>query len=86
MTNMKKVTTLLGLENAILDLFQKNRVTIDGAKTALWQLLTALYENELIEEPHRREIIISNIERQKELLLINILGQKWYDHVCWNNY
>jgi hypothetical protein len=76
MTNMKKVTTLLGLENAILDLFEKNRVTVDGAKTALWQLLTALYEDELIEEPHRLEIIISNIEQQKELLLENFLGEK----------
>jgi hypothetical protein len=71
---MKKVTTLLGLENAILDL-EKNRVTVDGAKTALWQLLTALYEDELIE-PHRREIIISNVEQQKELLLENVLGEK----------
>ena len=53
MTNMRKLTTFLGLE--------KNRVTVDDAKNALWQLLTALYEDELIEEPHRREIIISNI-------------------------
>jgi hypothetical protein len=30
----------------------------------------------LVEEPERREIIINNIERQKELLLINIFGQK----------
>jgi hypothetical protein len=73
---MKKVTTLLGLENAILDLFEKNRVTVDGAKTALWQLLTALYEDELIEEPPRRETIIENIERQKEQLLVNILGPR----------
>jgi hypothetical protein len=50
---MRKVTTLLGLENAILDLFEKNRVTVDGAKTALWQLLTAIYEDELVEEPER---------------------------------
>jgi hypothetical protein len=73
---MKKVTTLLGLENAILDLFQKNRVSADGAKTALWQLLTALYEDELIEEPQRRETIIENIGRQKEQLLVNILGSR----------
>jgi hypothetical protein len=39
-------------------------------------LLTAIYEDELVEEPERREIIISNIEQQKELLLVNILGQK----------
>jgi len=37
-------------------------------------ILTAIYEDELVEEPERREIIISNLERQKELLLINILG------------
>jgi hypothetical protein len=30
----------------------------------------------LIEEPHRREIIISNIEQQKELLSENVLGEK----------
>ena len=45
---------------------------------------TAIYEDELIEEPQRRETILENIERQKEFLLINILGQKWYDDVCWN--
>jgi hypothetical protein len=33
--------------------------------------------NELVEEPDRREVIINNIERQKELLLINILGENW---------
>ena len=68
--------TLLDFENAVLDLFQNNRITFEGAKTVLWQLLTAIYEEELIEEPHCREIIIANIERQKELLLVNILGQK----------
>jgi malate synthase len=41
-----------------------------------WTILTAIYNNELVEEPERREIIISNIQRQKDLLLINILGQK----------
>ncbi|MGC2573357.1 MAG: hypothetical protein WA364_17725 [Candidatus Nitrosopolaris sp.] len=39
-------------------------------------LLTAIYEDELIQEPQRRETIIENMERQKELLLENILGQK----------
>jgi hypothetical protein len=68
--------TLLDFENAILDLFERNKITVDGAKTVLWQLLTVLYEDELIEEPHRRDTIISNIEQQKELLLENILGQK----------
>ena len=33
------------------------------------ELLTALYEDESIEEPDRRDTIISNIEQQKELLL-----------------
>jgi P2-related tail formation protein len=59
---------------SILDLFEKNRITVDGAKTVLLQLLTAIYEDELIEEPHRRETVIENIERQKEQILINILG------------
>ncbi|MGA9150216.1 MAG: hypothetical protein WBZ36_06545 [Candidatus Nitrosopolaris sp.] len=68
--------TLLDFENAVLDLFQNNRITFDDAKTVLWQLLAALYQDEIVEEPHRREIIIENIERQKELLLVNILGQK----------
>jgi len=31
---------------------------------------------ELIEEPQRRETIIENIERQKEQLLVNILGPR----------
>jgi hypothetical protein len=72
----ENMLTLLDFENAILDLFEKNRIPVQDAKIVLWTLLTAIYEDELIEKPHRREIIISNIERQKELLLINILGQK----------
>jgi hypothetical protein len=54
------------LENAIQD-----------GKVILWTL-TAIYEDELIEEPHRREIFISNIERQKDNLLLNITGVKEY--------
>jgi hypothetical protein len=42
----------------------------------LWTLLTAIYEDELIEEPQRRETIIENIETQKEQLLVNILGPR----------
>ena len=68
--------TLLDFENAILDLFEKNRITIQDAKTVLWTLLTAIYEDELIEEPQAREGIIENIERQKEQLLVNILGPR----------
>jgi hypothetical protein len=68
--------TLLDFENAILDLFEDNRIPIQDAKIVLWTILTAIYEDELIEEPHRREIIISNIEQQKELLLENFLGEK----------
>ena len=70
--------TLLDFENAILDLFEKNRITIQDAKIVLWTLLTTkkVYEDELIEEPQRRETIIENIERQKETLLINILGPR----------
>jgi len=71
---VKKIATLLDLEDAILDL--KNGITVDIAKTSCWQLLAALYENELIEEPHRREEIISNIEKQVDNLLENILGKK----------
>jgi hypothetical protein len=33
-------------------LFQKNRFIIQDAKTVLWTLLTAIYEDELMEEPH----------------------------------
>jgi uncharacterized DUF497 family protein len=68
--------TLLDFENAILDLFEKNRITIQDAKTVLWTLLTVIYEDELIQEPQRRETIIENIERQKEQLLVNILGPR----------
>ena len=66
----------LHFENAILDLFEKNRITIQDAKIVLWTLLTAIYEDELIEDPQRRETIIENIERQKEQLLVNILGSR----------
>ena len=68
--------TLLDFENAILDLFEKNRITIQDAKIVLWTLLTAIYEDELIEEPQHRETIIEDIERQKEQLLVNILGPR----------
>jgi hypothetical protein len=68
--------TLLDFENDILDLFERNRITIQDAKTVLWTLLTAIYEDELIEEPQSRETIIENIERQKEQLLVNILGPR----------
>jgi uncharacterized DUF497 family protein len=54
----------------------KNRINIQDAKTVLWTLLTVIYEDELIEEPQRRETIIENIERQKEQLLVNILGPR----------
>ncbi|MFY9871248.1 MAG: hypothetical protein WAK17_16150 [Candidatus Nitrosopolaris sp.] len=45
----------LDFENA--DLFENNRITIEGAKTVLWTLLAAIYEDELIEEPLRRETL-----------------------------
>jgi hypothetical protein len=69
----------LYFENPILDLFENNRIAIQDAKTVLWTLLTAIYEDELIEaqlEPQGRETIIENIERQKEQLLVNILGPR----------
>ena len=65
--------TLLDFENAVLELFEENRITLDAAKIVLWTLLAAIYEDELTEEPHRRETIIENIERQKEQLIVNIL-------------
>ena len=65
----------LYFENAILDLFEKNRITIQDAKIVLWTLLTAIYEDELIEEPKRRETIVEKIERHKEQL-VNILGPR----------
>ena len=68
--------TLLDFENAMLDVFENNRITIQDAKIVLWTLLTAIYEDELIEEPQRRETIIENIERQNEQLLVNILGPR----------
>ncbi|MGB6528241.1 MAG: hypothetical protein WBF33_09050 [Candidatus Nitrosopolaris sp.] len=68
--------TLLDFENAMLDLFEDNRIPVQDVKIVLWTILTAIYNNELVEEPERREIIISHIERQKELLFTNILGQK----------
>ena len=45
--------TLLDFENAVLDLFDNNRITIEDAKTVLWTFLAAIYEDELVEEPHR---------------------------------
>jgi hypothetical protein len=51
-------------------------IKIQDAKIVLWTLLTAIYEDELIEEPQGRETIIENIERQKEQLLVSILGPR----------
>jgi hypothetical protein len=59
--------TLLDFENAILDLFEDNRIHVQDV---LWIILTAIYNNELVEEPERREIIINNIERQKAIIAI----------------
>jgi hypothetical protein len=67
---------LLDFENTILDLFEDNRIPVQDAKIVLWTILTAIYEDELVEEPERRETIIENIERQKEQLLVNILGPR----------
>jgi hypothetical protein len=55
--------TLLDSGNAILDLLEDNRIPVQDAKIVLWTILTAIYNNELVEEPERREIISSNIER-----------------------
>jgi hypothetical protein len=59
--------TLLDFENDILDLFEKNRITFQDAKVVLWTLLTAIYEDELIEELQHRETIIENIERESNI-------------------
>jgi hypothetical protein len=72
----EKMLTLLDFENAILDLFEDNGIPVQDAKIVLWTILTAIYEDELIEEPQGRETIIENIERQKEQLLVNILGPR----------
>jgi len=37
--------------------FEKNRITIEAAKIVLWTILTAIYEDELIDELQRRETI-----------------------------
>ena len=68
--------TLTEFENAILDLLENNRITIQDAKIVLWTLLTAIYEDELIEEPEGRETIVENIVKQKEQLRVNILGPR----------
>jgi hypothetical protein len=41
--------TLLDFENAILDLFEDNRIPVQDAKIVLWTILTAIYNNELVE-------------------------------------
>lgn len=56
--------TLSDFQNAVLDLFEENRITLDGAKIVLWTLLAAIYEDELIDEPKRRKTIINNIEAE----------------------
>jgi len=54
---------LLEFENAILDLFEKNRITIQDAKTVLWTLLTDIYEDELCRSiPANMNILSSNLD------------------------
>jgi len=53
-----------------LDLFEDNRIPVQDAKIVLWTLLTDIYEDELIQEPQRRETIMENIERQNERLMV----------------
>ena len=67
---------ILDLQNDIIDWLEKREICPDCATITLWSALSSLYENQLIEEPQNRETIISNIEKQKELLLLNILGPK----------
>jgi hypothetical protein len=55
--------TLLDFENAILNLFEKNRITIETANFITDNMVTAIYEDELIEEPQNLETIISIIEK-----------------------
>jgi hypothetical protein len=49
------VRTPLDFENAILDMFENNRITVQDAKIVLWTLLTAIYEDELVQEDYRRK-------------------------------
>jgi hypothetical protein len=35
--------TCVELENDILDLFEKNKITVQDGKVILWTLLTAIY-------------------------------------------
>jgi len=44
--------------------------------TAYINRLASHGQKKLIEEPQRREAVIENIERQKEQLLVNILGPR----------
>ena len=74
MTKMTNMRTLLDYENAILDLFWNNRIRVADAKIVLWTILSAIYEEELEQDPQHREMIILNRERQKDALLENILG------------
>jgi hypothetical protein len=46
----------------------------NDAKIILWTLLAAVYERDQIKHPSYRNIIIDNIEQQKQYLLLNILG------------
>ncbi len=52
------------------------RIFTPKVLVGLWTLLTAIYEDELIEEPQGQETIIENIEKQREQLLVNILGPR----------
>ena len=54
---------------------EDNRIPVQDAKIVLWTILTAIYNNELVEEPERREIIINNIERQKDCCSLTFWGR-----------
>ena len=54
--------TLLDVENAILDIFEKNMITFDGAKTALWQLLRLSIKMSWLRS-HSAERLLSQTSR-----------------------
>jgi len=57
----KDINELIGLVTSYNCFLHSTRLLL---KVVLWTLLTAIYEDELIEEPHGRETIIENIETE----------------------
>jgi hypothetical protein len=72
----KSCLQILDFQNDVIDLLQKKDICLNCVKIILWSILGAIFEEQLIEDPQCRGTIIQDIEKGKEMMLLNILGPR----------